>query len=102
MTFFTSSYLLSLHKARSSESEVLRIGAAGSITMLLAESLFYCIDAVNTRSKVLPDNVRFIDMVRKILKAEGMYGLYKGYSASFYSSILYGYMYFYIYKGLKL
>ena len=41
-------------------------------------------------------------MVRTILKNEGVYGLYKGYSASYYSSILYGYLYFYIYKGLKL
>jgi solute carrier family 25, member 33/36 len=41
-------------------------------------------------------------MVRTILKNEGVYGLYKGYSASYYSSILYGYLYFYIYKGLKM
>lgn len=41
-------------------------------------------------------------MVKRILKTEGIYGLYKGYSASFYSSIFYGYLYFYLYKGSKL
>lgn len=41
-------------------------------------------------------------MIRKIVKTEGIYGLYKGYSASYYSSIIYGYLYFYIYKGLKM
>ena len=70
--------------------------------MLLGESMFYCIDAVNMRSKVLSENVKFVDMVKTIYKNEGMHGLYKGYSASYYSSILYGYMYFYIYKGLKV
>lgn len=94
--------MYSLYKTTGSDNEVLRVGAAGSITILLCESMFYCIDAVNTRSKVLAENVWFIDMVRRIYKSEGMYGLYKGYSASYYSSILYGYLYFYIYKGLKV
>jgi len=78
------------------------MGAAGSITVLLGESMFYCIDAINMKSKILHENVRFHVMVKNILKNEGIYGLYKGYSASYYSSILYGYLYFYIYKGLKL
>jgi len=78
------------------------VGAAGSITVLLGESMFYCIDAVNMRSKVLSENVPFHKMIKRILKAEGISGLYKGYSASFYSSILYGYLYFYLYKGLKI
>ena len=28
--------------------------------------------------------------------------MYKGYSASFYSIIIHGYMYFYVYKALKV
>ncbi len=54
---FTSTYLFSLYKASKSENEVLRVGAAGSITILLGESVFYFIDAVNMRSKVLHENV---------------------------------------------
>lgn len=102
MSGFITTYGYMLYRATKSENEILRVGAAGSITMLCGESMFYCIDAVNARSKVLHENVKFVDMVRRIIKHEGWYGLYKGYSASFYSSILYGYMYFYIYKGLKV
>ena len=78
------------------------MGAAGSITMLLGESAFYCIDAVNTRSKVLSENVEFKEMVKRIVRSEGIRGLYKGYSATYYSTIFYGYLYFYVYKGLKV
>lgn len=104
--FFASSlisfYSYALTKAHHSDDEVLRIGAAGSITMLVGESTFYCIDAVNTRSKILTENVGFKDMVNRIMKSEGIYGLYKGYSATFYGTILYGYLYFFIYKSTKL
>ena len=40
-------------------------------------------------------------MFRKVIQEDGVGGLFKGYSACYYSSILYGYLYFYIYKGLK-
>ena len=40
-------------------------------------------------------------MFRKVIKEEGIAGLYKGYTACYYSSILYGYLYFYLYKGFK-
>lgn len=99
---FASAYTYMLSKAHHSEDEVLRIGAAGSITMLVGESTFYCIDAVNTRSKILTENVGFKEMITRILRNEGLYGLYKGYSATFYGTILYGYLYFFIYKSTKL
>lgn len=54
---FTTGYLFSLYKASKSDNEVLRVGAAGSITILLGESVFYFIDAVNMRSKILHENV---------------------------------------------
>jgi hypothetical protein len=81
----------------------LRVGAAGSVTVLMGESTFYFIDAVNTRSKVIVgENMSMRAMFTKILREEGIYGLYKGFSSSFYSSILYGYVYFFFYKGLKV
>jgi Mitochondrial carrier protein len=79
----------------------LRIGAAGSITTLIGESSFYFIDAINARSKILTHNVGFNQMLKDVLKTEGVSGLFKGYSACYYSSIMYGYLYFYIYKGFK-
>jgi len=79
----------------------MRVGAAGSITMLVSESAFYCIDAINARSKILETNVGFIEMCKKVLCAEGYTGLYKGYSATYYSAILSGWLYFMLYKGFK-
>lgn len=80
------------------------MGAAGSLTVLIGESSFYFIDAVNTRSKIIQHhNAPFYRMLREIVVKEGIRkGLYKGYSASFYGSLMYGYIYFYIYKGLKV
>lgn len=101
LTSFTGIYLYSIYKAHKSENEVLRIGAAGSITTLIGESSFYFIDAINARSKVLTNNVGFGTMLKKVLKNEGVQGLFKGYSACYYSSIFYGYLYFYLYKGIK-
>jgi len=40
-------------------------------------------------------------MLMNIVRNEGIYGLYKGFSASFYSSIVAGYFYFLVYKGIK-
>lgn len=103
LSFFTGSYMFSLYQAKRSDNEILRIGAAGSLTMLLGESAFYCIDAINMRSKVHQgENIGIRQLVREILQKEGLRGLYRGYSASYYSSICYGYMYFYLYKGLKM
>lgn len=100
---FTAAYALILNQARQSENEIVRMGAAGSLTVLIGESSFYFIDAVNARSKILHHNTPFIKMMRDIVKNEGVLkGLYKGYSASFYGSMMYGAIYFYIYKGLKV
>jgi hypothetical protein len=101
LSCFTGGYLYSIYRAHKSDNEVLRIGAAGSITTLIGESSFYFIDAINARSKVLPHNVGFKEMFNDVIKTEGVAGLFKGYSACYYSSILYGYLYFYIYKGFK-
>ena len=38
---------------------MIRVGSAGSLTMLLSESSFYWIDALNARSKMLNDNIPF-------------------------------------------
>jgi hypothetical protein len=36
-----------------------------------------------------------------IFQSEGLGGMYKGYSASFYSIMIHGFVYFYIYKAMK-
>ena len=70
--------------------------------MLIGESSFYCIDAVNAKSKILNVNWGFFEMIPKIISEEGFYGLYKGYSVCYYSSMFSGFIYFYAYKTLKV
>lgn len=98
----TTVYIGLLNYARTSSNEVLRVGAAGSLTMLIGESSFYCIDAVNAKSKIMNVNLGFFEMVPKIIAEEGIYGLYKGYSVSYYSSMYSGFVYFYTYKMIKI
>lgn len=81
---------------------MLRIGAAGSLTMLVGESAFFVIDGINTRTKMINGNIPLKDMFKKVTKNEGYMGLFKGYSAAFYSSILSGFIYFYVYKLSKI
>ena len=64
---FTGGYMLSIYMAHKSDNEVLRIGAAGSITTLIGESSFYFIDAINARSKVLSRNVSIVEMLKEVL-----------------------------------
>ena len=96
-------YTYALWKARDSKNELFRIGAAGSLTMLICDVSLYSIECVNARSKIVKgENVSFVDMTRRIVKAEGPTALYKGYSASFYSIISHGFLYFYVYKAVKV
>ena len=70
--------------------------------MLLCDVSLYSIESINARQKVVKgENVGFWDMTRRIIAKEGFSGMYKGYSASFYSIITHGFLYFYLYKGIK-
>jgi hypothetical protein len=79
------------------------MGAAGSLTMLICDASLYSIESINARSKIIKgENVKFREMAGEIVRKEGVLGLYKGYSASFYSIITHGFLYFYLYKGIKV
>lgn len=71
------------------------------MTGFVVESTFYFMDAINFNSKVREETLSFSKMVTEIYKKEGIYGFFKGYSVSFYASILYGLVYFTLYKLLK-
>ena len=102
MGVVTSAYIYGLWKAKSSQNELLRVGAAGSLTMTICDASLYSIESINARSKILRgENVGFTEMTKRILKNEGINGMYKGYSASFYSIMIHGFVYFYIYKAIK-
>lgn len=98
----SSVYAYGLWKSKNSENELLRIGAAGSLTMAICDVSLYSIESINARSKILRgENVGFVEMTKRIMKNEGISGMYKGYSASYYSIMIHGFVYFYIYKALK-
>jgi hypothetical protein len=99
---FSSAFCFVLYKAKYSKNELLRFGAAGSLTMVVNDFALYSIESINARSKILRgENVGFGEMTRNIIKNEGFQSMYKGYSASFYSIIVHSFVYFYIYKALK-
>ncbi len=68
IAFLSSAYCYGLYKAKKSNNELIRIGAAGSLTMTLCDLSLYSIESINARSKVLRgENVSFSDMTRRIL-----------------------------------
>jgi hypothetical protein len=70
--------------------------------MTLCDVSLYSIESINARSKILRgENVGFTEMTKRIFQSEGLGGMYKGYSASFYSIMIHGFVYFYIYKAMK-
>ena len=100
---YVATYFCILYKAKQSQNELMRMGASGSLTMFICDLSLYPIENINAKSKVVRgENVPFLEMGKRILRSEGMYGMYVGYSASFYSIITHGFGYYYIYKGLKL
>jgi len=84
-----------------SKSEILRMGIAGSLTNVVCEILFHFVDTVNIRSKVYKESISTLNMLKQIVSKEGIYGLSKGISATFYGSIFCGFAYFAMYKNLK-
>lgn len=99
---FTGLYAFGLYKARDCESHLLRIGATGSLTMLINDVSMYSVESINARQKMIRGgNVSMMDMTKKILKSEGVAGMYRGYSASYYSIITHGFFYMYFYKAIK-
>jgi len=80
---------------------VIRLGAAGSLTTVLCDFLFYPLDCINVRTKILEKNIPMHQMALHILNREGPKGLYQGYHCCFYGNVIYGFSYFIIYKSLK-
>ena len=62
---FGSAYCYTLYKAKSSKNELIRFGAAGSLTMVINDFALYSIESINARSKILRgENVSFTEMTR--------------------------------------
>jgi hypothetical protein len=100
--FSVGFYFLAQHY-RESKNEIIRIGFAGSIAQFVTEIIFHPIDVINTRTKaeISHGNMNSYKMIRRIIDKEGMYGFWRGASATFYGALLGGLIYFSAYKWLK-
>ena len=100
---FSVAFLFLANHHRKSKNEILRIGFAGSIAQFVTEFIFHPIDVINTRTKaeISHGNMNSYKMIRRIVDKEGMYGFWRGASATFYGALLGGLIYFSTYKSLK-
>lgn len=90
-----------LHKARQSKNEVLRLAAAGSVMTQISELSFYCLDTINSRSKISTESISMMRMLRNVINEEGATALFRGIAATYYGSMFYGFTYFFSYPWLK-
>ncbi|CAI2373878.1 unnamed protein product [Moneuplotes crassus] len=98
---FSTLYTGALVKYRNHESKVIRIALAGSLSSMICEVLFHLADTVNIRAKLYNEKCSSIKVYKSIMQNEGINGLCKGISATFYGSIIAGLMYFALYKQFK-
>mmetsp|Transcript_15708 Transcript_15708/g.24118 ORF Transcript_15708/g.24118 Transcript_15708/m.24118 type:complete len:132 (+) Transcript_15708:353-748(+) len=81
------------------------MGMAGSLANLIVECAFHIVDTVNIRSKVSQGAAAQRstgEQLKHIWKQEGVFGFGRGFSACFYGAIFQGFMYFFLYKFIKL
>lgn len=98
---FSTLYWGTLYKSRNHKNKLWRLAVAGSLSNMLWEIAFHFADTVNIKSKLHTEQISTVNMYKHITKQEGLYGLSKGISATFYGSIVAGFMYFSLYKLFK-
>lgn len=88
---------------KNSHNEIIRIGFAGSIAQFVTEIIFHPIDVINTRTKaeIAHKDMNSYKMIRRIFHKEGLYGFWRGASATYYGALVGGMIYFSSYKYLK-
>lgn len=106
-SLFCTGYGTLCYNSRGIKSEAFRLGIAGSIATLVCECVFHIMDTVNIRMKVKTGDPSAkqrstLRYVTHIYKNEGPYGFAKGISACFYGAIFSGFVYFFLYKKIKL
>lgn len=98
---FLSAYATTCYSARHWQSDLLRMGVAGSLAFTTVECLFHTVDTVNIRAKAATQDISTMGMINKIWAKEGPIGFGKGFSACFYGATFSGFLYFCLYKKLK-
>lgn len=100
-TAFLGTYSATCYSARNWQSDLLRMGVAGSLAFTTVECLFHVVDTVNIRAKASSQDISTMGMINKIWAKEGPIGFGKGFSACFYGATFSGFLYFCLYKKLK-
>ena len=98
---FSTAYGGIMYINRNHKNEIFRLALAGSFSTMLWEVGFHFADTVNIKSKLHNEKMSTVKMWKLITKQDGIYGFSKGISATFYGSIVCGFLYFSLYKFLK-
>jgi hypothetical protein len=99
---FSCAYAALIYKSYYSENHVMRVAGSGSLTFLASELSFFPLDAINLTQKLHSTNVSTMQMLRTVYNHYGPYGIYRGFTTSYYSATIAGFAFFGIYKGLKV
>lgn len=83
--------------SKKAKHESLWLAFAGAISACVTDCSTYSLDTINSRSKVLGE--KMVKSKAEMVKA--CRSLNRGISASFYGSLFYGYVYFYLYNNFK-
>lgn len=76
--------------------------AFGSASMnMIAETLCYPFDTMNTWIKVTSRKQKILKLIRKNIKTDGFWALYRGVNTQFYVSMLPSFIYFFLYETLN-
>ena len=94
----TAVFAGSLYRYQNHENEFVRMALAGSLASVIWDVGFHFADTVNARLKVHSKYKNTYALLHIIAKEEGIYGITKGISAWYYSSIVWGALYFGLYK----
>lgn len=98
---FSTLYAGTLYKYKDHKNEIFRIALAGSLSSMIWEVIFHFADTVNIQSKLYSEKWSSMNVYKNIIHQEGINGLCKGISATYYGSIIGGFLYFALYKKLK-
>lgn len=79
----------------------MRFGVTGSLASVMLDSTFHAADTVNIRAKASELNISTTATIKNILSREGPRGFYRGFAATCYGAMVYGFCYFSAYKVIK-
>lgn len=99
---FSIAYACMIYKSYKSDNQIVKLAGAGSLSYLITESMFFPLDSLNLTQKLQVENISNYRMVKTLHGKYGFYGIYRGFSTSFYSSTVAGGLFFALYKGLKV